>query len=170
MAKKPLELKGLKEVRRAMNKYQKQYPAASANAIYAEALEVEREATKRAPIEFGVLRSSAYTTVPTQKDPIAEAGFGTKYAALQHEEIGFYHPQGEAKYLENAVDSRRAGMLQRLAERIKKFVAKGMDAWPTAMSNTRPVVKPEAKKSKKKKIKSRKKKQPTKKQIPKKKG
>lgn len=153
---KPLELKGLREVNQGLKKLGKQYPIATAHAMYAEAMEVQREATRRAPVEFGPLRASAYTVPPTSKSLITETGFGTEYAARQHEELAWQHPRGgEAKYLENAYNQRSGGMLQRLAEYIKKLVARGVETEPTAMGNTRPVVKPAPKRLKKNKAKAR---------------
>lgn len=168
---KPLELKGLREVNQGLKKLGKQYPIATAHAIYTEMYEVEAEATRRAPVESTVLRGSAYTVPPTSKSLTTETGFGTEYAARQHEELTWQHPRGgEAKYLENAYNQRIGGMLQRLAEYIKKLVARGIETEPTAKGNTRPVVKPAPKRLKKNKAKARSKKTPIKRQNPKRKG
>jgi len=165
---KALELKGIGDVNKALKSYAKKYPAATANAIYAESLEIEREATRRAPVEFARLRASAYTVPPTEKNITTETGFGTEYAAIQHEELTFQHPRGgEAKYLENAVNMRSAGMIQRLVEKIKSLVAKGIETYPAALSNTRPVVKPAPRKTRKNKVQKRATKKQIKRQTPK---
>lgn len=166
-----IELKGVKDVNRALQKLGKKYPLATAHAMYAEAYEVQREATRRAPVEFGPLRGSAYTVPPTSKSLTTETGFGTEYAARQHEEVTWNHPRdGEAKYLENAINMRRPGMLERLARYIARLVERGIETEPQPLGNTRPVVKPAPKRSKKNKAKARVKKQPIKRQKPKRKG
>lgn len=165
---KTLEVTGITEVNKALKAYAKKYPAASAHAIYAESLEIEREATRRAPVEFARLRASAYTVPPTEKNLTTETGFGTEYAAVQHEELTFQHPRGgEAKYLENAVNMRTAGMIQRLVEKIKSLVEKGVEKYPAALSNTRPVVTPAPKKTRKNKVQKRATKKQVKRQTPK---
>lgn len=166
-----IELRGIGEVNKALKSYAKKYPAATANAIYTEALEIEREATRRAPVEFARLRGSAYTVPPTEKNITSETGFGTEYAAAQHEGLTFQHPRGgEAKYLENAVNMRASGMIQRLVEKIKSLVSKGVETYPAATSNTRPVVKPAPKKSRKTKVQKRPKATQVKRQSPKRRG
>jgi len=151
-----MQVKGVAGVRDALKKLAKNYPYATAHAIYAEGFEVQREATRRAPVEFAVLRTSAYTTVPNLKEMASEVGFGTEYAIRQHEETNYQHPRGgEAKYLENAVNMRSAGMLQRLKDYVKKLVERGVDSLPAPMGNTRPVVKPSPTKQRKKKVASR---------------
>jgi len=168
---KALELKGIGEVNKALKAYAKKYPAASAHAIYAEGFEIEREATRRAPVEFARLRASAYTVPPTEKNLTTETGFGTEYAARQHEELTWNHPRGgEAKYLENAINLRSGGMLQRIAEKIKSLVSKGIETYPQALGNTRPVVKPAPKKTRKQKVQKRATKKQIKRQTPKRKG
>ena len=166
-----LKLSGLREVQQGLKKYAKKYPAATGHAIYTEGFEIQREAQRRAPVEFAVLRTSAYTTVPDLKNVVAEVGFGTQYAVRQHEETTWHHPRGgEAKYLENAINMRSGGMLQRLRDYIMKLVERGVETLPAPMGNTRPVVKPAPKKARKNKLTSRPKAMPTKRQKPKRKG
>lgn len=167
---KGLELKGLRQVNRALADYAKKYPVATANAMYTEMHEVEAEATRRAPVEFAVLRGSAYTVPPTSKSLTTETGFGTVYAARQHEELGWNHPRGgEAKYLENAYRARSNGMLQRLAKYIMRLVERDVKTEPAAISNTKPVVRPTPAKVKHQKEQARKRKARLKRQAPKRK-
>lgn len=168
---KPIEVKGIAEINKALKSYAKKYPVATAHAMYAEGMEIQAEATRRAPVEFAVLRGSAYTVPPTSKSLTTETGFGTEYAARQHEELTWQHPRGgEAKYLENAYKHRAGGMLQRLANYIMKLVERGVETEPAAMGNTRPVVAPAPRRPKKNKAQARSKKTPIKRQKPKRKG
>lgn len=57
-------------------------------------------ARSRAPMRDGPLRDSGKATTDGST---AAVSFNTVYAARQHEEVGWAHPNGgEAKYLENA--------------------------------------------------------------------
>lgn len=151
-----LKLEGLSEVKKGLKALSKKYPYATGHAIYAEGYEIQRNATKRAPVEFSVLRNSAYTTVPRPSEIVAEVGFGTEYAVAQHEGLTFNHPRGgEAKFLENAINERSAGMLRRLRDYIARLVERGVNTMPAPLGNTKPVVKPAPKRVNKKKNKSR---------------
>lgn len=60
-------------------------------------------AVAQAPLRDGPLRGSAFVT-PASADAngvLAEVGFDTVYAARQHEETGWHHSDGKAKYLED---------------------------------------------------------------------
>lgn len=152
-----LRLEGLAAVKKGLKALGKKYPFATGHAIYAEGYEIQREATRRAPVETTRLRVSAYTTVPKPSDIIVETGFGTEYAIAQHEGLTFNHPRGgQAKYLESTINDRSAGMLKRLRDYIKVLVERGVNSMPAPMGNTKPTFPPESKKSKKKKNKSRK--------------
>lgn len=171
MAKPPMELSGLNQVQTLLKKYGKKYPLATAHAMYAEMYEVQAESTRRAPVEAGLLRRSAYTAPPTSKNLIAETGFGTEYAARQHEELTWHHPRGgEAKYLENAIKHRSTNMLKRIGDLIKRLVERGVEGEPIPKGRTFPLVEEPPKKSKKKKAQSRLKKTTNKRQKPKRKG
>jgi hypothetical protein len=142
-----LDLKGLSKIQRQLKGLAKRFPRATAAALYAESFAIQAEATRRAPISEGggVLRTSAYTAPPTGRELATETGFGTVYAARQHEETTWKHPRGgEAKYLTNAVNARMKGMLARLKARIWSNVARGRGSDSiTPLGPTRPQVKGE---------------------------
>lgn len=126
----------------------RKHRGAVARAMYAEGFAVQADAQKRAPVEFAVLRTSAYTSPPAGPDLAVETGFGTDYAVYQHEKTELRHPRGgEAKYLQNALDARRGKMLANLAKRAADNIASGQTS-PTIspLGPTRPVVRkrPEA--------------------------
>lgn len=108
------------EVRRKLQEYAKRYPEALAAAIYQEGFALWSAAVKRTPVEFGVLRNSAYAAPPVTRgsETFVEVGFGTDYAVRQHEGTHYEHPRGgEAKYLETAMRDAMSGYLGRLAQR-----------------------------------------------------
>ena len=86
-------------------------------ALYGGGEIVRQEAVQRAPKDRGTLRLSAKTTVDGNK---AAVSFNTKYAARQHEEVGYHHSEGEAKYLENAVTAKRQDFLNHVTEQVRK--------------------------------------------------
>lgn len=138
------ELKGVAAAKKELREIAKLYPAAAAAALYQEAITVIARALPRTPVQFGVLRSSAYASPPTdEEEPRARAGFGTAYAAYQHERKNLRHPRGgEAFYLRTAFDETQRGFDERMAERIKKNAAAGVGikgvpaAVPTSPSAT----------------------------------
>lgn len=54
------------------------------------------------PIDIGDLRDSGYVRGPYHNGTnwIIEIGFGEEYALIQHERLDYFHPHGQAKYLE----------------------------------------------------------------------
>ena len=97
------------QIKKAIQDLSKKYPRAFAGALYRLGVRVIIPATRYAPVEFGVLRSSHYVSAPQQigsGNVRVELGFGTDYAATQHEGVRFRHPKGgRAKFLKLAVDA-----------------------------------------------------------------
>lgn len=67
-----------------------------------------QEAPKRPPPIGGTLRASASVHEDAARKAV-HISFNTPYAAKQHEELGYHHSVGKAKYLE---DPFRAGTAQ----------------------------------------------------------
>ncbi len=138
-----MELQGLPAVTAKLRALAERYPRAAAAALYQEGFDLWNLAARRAPVKHGVLRGSAYVAPPEDRagaDAVVEVGFGTVYARRQHEETTWKHPRGgEAKYLWNALQQQRSGMLVRLAERIRDNVDRGVGVTALA-APTRPNV------------------------------
>jgi hemolysin activation/secretion protein len=120
-------LGGAKEVQRELKKLAKAAPSALARALYQQGFEVQAAAVRKAPVKDGVLRSSAYVAPPQEEGGAlsVEVGFGTVYAAVQHEREDFEHPRGgEAKYLEKAVAEKAS--LAQLAALARSNLEKGL--------------------------------------------
>jgi len=138
-----LEVKGVDQVVRAMRDYSRRYPKQTAKALYTEGFGVQGLAMRLAPVEFAVLRASAYTAPPTlmggTKSIEVETGFGTEYAVKQHENLGYRHPRGgQAKYLETALKQRLAGMLPRLRSAIEAMAKAKDESGITPLGPIRP--------------------------------
>lgn len=125
------EVKGLPELRKKLERLGKLYPEAMGAALYQEGMSIWRNAVKKAPVEFGVLRNSAYVSPPFRDggEIAVEIGFGTKYAVFQHERKRLKHPRGgEAGFLRSALNEAASGFLERLAQRTEQNVEKGVRA------------------------------------------
>ena len=72
-----------------------------------------------APLDEGDLRGSAQVTPATGDNPKAWVSFDTVYAARQHEELGWYHTEGQAKYLEEPVTERADELMEIIASYIR---------------------------------------------------
>ena len=125
-----IKLVGTEALKKALASLTKRYPLAAGAALYQEGFALQANATKLAPLQYGVLRSSAYTGPPTETkgNVSVQVGFGTVYAERQHEETTWRHTHGQAKYLEAAVNVLRVGYLKRLGDRIQQNVEQGVDA------------------------------------------
>lgn len=133
-------LEGDKALRKRIDQLARDYPLALGAALYQEGFGLWADAVKRTPVEFGVLRNSAYVSPPMQRkgEVTIEVGYGTKYAVRQHEETGYQHTRGgEAKYLANAIAARTSGFLERLAQRTEANVKANVRA-PTVQAPTTP--------------------------------
>ena len=93
-----------------------QIEAAQNRAAAVAAERLRAEAVARAPVDNGILRGSAAVTQTSFADAgTAAVSFDTVYAARQHEELGWAHPNGgQAKYLESALNDL-SGELQQIA-------------------------------------------------------
>jgi len=125
-----LEVQGGPELKRALQRAANGFPAAFGAALYRFGVAIASNALPRVPVEFGLLRASHYVTPPKDADrPSVEIGFGTRYAAFQHERTGLRHPRGgEAGYLRRAVEAlapRALSMLSADMARLSSMLAAG---------------------------------------------
>lgn len=102
-----MELRGDRELQKALAQAREAYPAAFAAALYRFGVAIASNALPRTPVEFGFLRASHYVSPPRDsKNPSVEVGFGTRYAVAQHQNTGYRHPRGgEAGFLWRAVQA-----------------------------------------------------------------
>lgn len=95
--------------------------AAAEEGLIAAAEVVKQEAIQRAPLETGELRNSASTSHEGLRAVVA---FDSPHAVIQHEELGYHHEIGEAKYLENAVIATRTQAAAVIAAAIRGVVSR----------------------------------------------
>ena len=61
------------------------------------------------PVDKGVLHDSGYVLVEGEGyDTIVDVGYTAHYAIYVHENLNVHHPNGQAKYLEQPANERRA--------------------------------------------------------------
>lgn len=89
---------------------------AAAEGLADAAEVVKQEAIQRTPLETGELRNSAGSASEGLE---AVVFFDTPYAVVQHENVGYDHGDGEAKYLENAVIATKSTVAAIVAEAIR---------------------------------------------------
>ncbi len=144
-----MKTEGDQQIVANIRKLGKAYPQAMAAALYKLGVVIIAEGIRRAPVEFGVLRASAYVSPPQGEGVKAsvELGFGTVYALPQHERLDYVHPKGgEAKYLEKAINQYAPTSLQLLYKWIQAMttsagVVTSGGKWGAAPGvNKRPVV------------------------------
>ncbi|WP_371053657.1 HK97 gp10 family phage protein [Rhodococcus gordoniae] len=78
---------------------------------------IKQEAIERTPKETGALRNDCTTH---SGDLEAAVSYSLPYAVRQHEELGYRHEHGEAKFLENAVIATRQTVGQIIAQAIRR--------------------------------------------------
>jgi hypothetical protein len=88
------------------------------NELRAQAMVLKGRSQALCPVDSGTLRNSA---VIEEGDTYIEVGYGgeaSAYAAIQHENMSFHHPVGQAKYLEQPATE--------MEEEIKAAVARAV--------------------------------------------
>jgi hypothetical protein len=133
------EIKGLAEATKGLNNVIGQYPRVTLAGLLEIGLTIQRDSQQHVPVQFGKLKASAYTRKALDNPNAVEIGYTAKYAAAVHENVEmkwrgkprrkpkrtvYWGPQGEAKFLENAMRRAERGLLRDLASRAKKNVRK----------------------------------------------
>lgn len=84
-------------------------PKRAASLLLVEGEVIMTDAKMRTPVDTGTLRASGMTTLvdkgSTPKVELSFGGAAGAYAIYVHERLDVYHPVGEAKFLENAVNA-----------------------------------------------------------------
>lgn len=94
------------------------------SALYREGLDVMKDSMRRTPVDTGALRAS-HELQPVQgrgdetSITIQAGGPSAPYGLIVHERLDVNHPVGEAKFLENAINAAKPGLLDRMAARLK---------------------------------------------------
>lgn len=123
-----LEVSGVDQIAREVERSIVKYEAATRVALYQVAVEIAAEAERLTPVSSGELQESMYVTAVTGRQPAVELGYGAEHAPIVHEEQWVHHEQGEAKFLQKAIDGLAASLLERLRGHIAANVERGGSA------------------------------------------
>jgi len=94
--------------------------AAKQAGLRAAAEAVLAESNERVPFRDGALKASGSTAVSGDE---AAIGYSIVYAARQHEEVGWSHPNGgQAKFLETALTDKADEVTQIIGQAIKRGI------------------------------------------------
>lgn len=125
-------MKGLDKVLKNLNSRLDGIPEKSMKGLLTGGLIVQRDAQKHVPVEYGVLRQSAFTRKARNDKAVkaVEVGFTAAYAPFVHENMEqklkgqprpsgkgvYWGPQGEPRFLANAVVRNEDEIVRRVAE------------------------------------------------------
>lgn len=112
MAKPFILVRGLPEIKGKLKALLAAYPEATRAAIYQKGLQIAGDAVKLTPVATGFLRRSNYVKPPDSKGLNGEIGYGASYAVPVHERTDVAHPQGEAKFLDKAINAHRINFVR----------------------------------------------------------
>lgn len=70
--------------------------------------------------EPGELKASAKVVDELEKNQRVGIAFDTPYAALQHEHMDWHHEQGQAKYLESALNESQDDVIDHVAKKVRE--------------------------------------------------
>ncbi len=82
-------------------------------------VEIEmKESSRIVPVDTGELKGSSFQDSCTKRrnDWVASFGYTAEHAAVVHEDMSVYHPNGQAKYLEQPFNESAPYMPQRVME------------------------------------------------------
>jgi len=133
MAKITVEVKGMVKVLADLSKLGPVTEQGAFRGLLAGGLLIQRRAQKRTPVEYGLLRASAYTRKAQDGTPTVEVGYTAKYARWVHDKtqmklrgkprrsgIGTYWNPGEAQFLKKAYDESIRDVIGLVEKFIKK--------------------------------------------------
>lgn len=132
-----MNIKGLDELKNKLNECQKTLDNRKQlmeKIFHDEVDRVLADAVKKAPVDEGVLRGSAISSVQTVSNLIGKIEFGglaSQYAEVQHENE-FKHPKGgQDHYLYGNADSAwtddsRERLLKNLVDKLQKEIDKSL--------------------------------------------
>lgn len=117
------------EIAEKIRKAGEEMVRAAGVALYAAGNNIALSSMQKTPVDTGNLRASHYVTHP-QRDAkssvFVEVGAGTtaeSYAVEQHENMGYHHEEGEAKFMETAIREERAN----IPAMLQSFMAQALE-------------------------------------------
>lgn len=129
---------GLAQVRANLQRREARMAIGLARGLKVAGLKLQRESQKRVPVEYGVLKSSAYTRATGAGfSTVVDVGFTASYAVFVHENVGMVgkgkprpsgkgnywdpQPQATAKFLEIPVRTMRLELRKIILDHVRVF-------------------------------------------------
>lgn len=124
-------IRGVPELRRALRVLGSEAIPAGKLALTEEAETVLTASKQEVPVDRGILRSTGHVAPPVVRaraitTQVAYGGPAAPYALRQHEELGYHHPVGKAKYLQDPFEARLPGMPERIGQRMSGILIGGL--------------------------------------------
>lgn len=123
MAGSRIEVSGLPEIRKNLRNELKNIKGDVARGVRLALLWLKGKVLDVTPIEFGILRNSAFTDVEKTSDGVdGVIGFTADYAPHVHEntKANFNAPGTKAKFLEEPIIENSDGILQIIKQQAKR--------------------------------------------------
>ncbi len=115
------KLQGLAEHVSKLNYDIRQRKIVTRSGLIKAGLLIKRDSQKEVPVDKGDLKGSAYVTPEDAPRGFrVEIGYSKVYAVPQHEELGYSHKVGKAKYLEDPFKRDAPEVLRILEEEHKR--------------------------------------------------
>jgi len=103
------------------DEYSLKLAQAAADGLNRGAEFLRAKSVPRAPVDRGPLRGSAQVHEASPDDLESAVSYDTPYAVRQHEELGYRHDDGEAKYLERPLHENDATIQALIAKAIGRI-------------------------------------------------
>lgn len=110
----------MRQFQQRLRVLERQTEGAARKALRDAAEVVLGEAQELCPVETGTLVGSATVDEAASDDRTAVFGFNTDYAAIVHEREDVAHGQGQAKFLQEAIQRTLPRITEALGKRIKE--------------------------------------------------
>ena len=130
--------KGLKKVKKELEKLAKEFPQAVAAQEYEEGVRIYNNMIPRMPYDTGLMESQAYVTPPSgRNNKVVEIGVGgdPAKAIRQHEDTSLQHTFGEARFLDKAARAVARGLKKRFLVGVMQKIKAGKPSWRKVRSN-----------------------------------
>jgi hypothetical protein len=123
MAGIDIQIKGLRDLTRNLQRVGRDLVASAGPALYEEAQVEKLESMRRTPVDTGALRASHDVSQPQTQGrdvsvTISVGGPSAPYAEVVHENMEALHATGQAKFLESTVREAVPHLAARIARRM----------------------------------------------------
>jgi hypothetical protein len=120
-----IRVTGLEEMQRKLTALGEKFPKEIRSALFIEAETIMTDSkTNYVPVDLGMLKSTGHVIPPEHRGGelitvLSYGGPAAPYAEEQHEELGYWHDKGQAKYLEVPLFIHAARLIGNIARRIR---------------------------------------------------